>query len=412
MAYTQDDLVEVYPFTRQQDGDEVIIGRTDTGVFLALPADAIELLDNLARGKRVREVQEEFERVHGITPDLPDLLDFLDMKGLVKRHVEGTLAFSPGQGRTAQPTSNIRYHFAYIPEALARRFFGPTALFLYLVLISGAITILTLHPSLLPGSSSLYFSNHRTVKILILSVLVWVTLFIHEFFHLLAARAEGVNSRIGLSHRLWVLVAETDLTGLWAVPRSKRYLPMLAGPISDCVSSSLLVFLLFAYEREIISVPADLIDITRAMFFVYMMRLLWQCFFFVRTDFYYVFSTFFGCKNLMGDTQTWLRNLTARLFKSAQATDQTHIPLRERRVIQAYSVLWVLGRGLAFSTLFLVTIPVLLRYLNAMAASLYAGYNSNPYKFIDTLIVSLASLVPLVTGLGMWLTGLIRRRIA
>ena len=53
MAYALSDFVEVFPFTRQPEGDEVVIGRPDIGVFLALPAEAVEILDDLAAGRSV-----------------------------------------------------------------------------------------------------------------------------------------------------------------------------------------------------------------------------------------------------------------------------------------------------------------------------------------------------------------------
>ena len=66
-----------------------------------------------------------------------------------------------------------------------------------------------------------------------MTIFTYGGIFVHELAHLIAARAVGVNSRMGISHRLWYLVAETDLTGLWSVTRNQRYLPMLAGMIVD-----------------------------------------------------------------------------------------------------------------------------------------------------------------------------------
>jgi len=60
MAYALEDFVEILPFTRQPEGDEVVIGQPETGVFLALPAEALEILDDLGVGRSVGAPQANF----------------------------------------------------------------------------------------------------------------------------------------------------------------------------------------------------------------------------------------------------------------------------------------------------------------------------------------------------------------
>lgn len=410
MAYALNDFVEVLPFTRQPEGDEVVIGRPEAGVFLALPAEAVEILDDLAAGQSVGAAQRNFERAHQETPDVADLLTFLEGKGFVHKR-DGVPA--RGHGSPSPPksssTASVRYHFTNIPESTARRVFGSTSTGLYLLIIAAASMVLARDPALIPDGRSLYFSEHRTAKLLILFLFSLLSIFVHEFCHLLAARAAGVPSRIGIGNRLWVLVAETDLTGLWAVPRNKRYLPLLAGPISDGVFASLIVFLLNAQAHGHLALSSGMVEIVRACLLLYLVRLLWQCFFFVRTDFYYVIAVFFGCKNLMKDTQRFLQGRLAHLFRRRPREDQSRIPPAEMRVVKAYSFLWLLGRGLAFVSLFLVTVPALSRYFRDLFGALAHGPGPDPYGFIDTLVVNMINLIPLALGLSLWLASLLKR---
>jgi putative peptide zinc metalloprotease protein len=410
VAYALQDFVEVLPFTRQPEGDEVVIGRPETGVFLALPAEAVDILDDLAAGQSVGAAQLSFERAHQETPDVADLLIFLESKGFVRKRDEEP---ARGYGSTPPPKSSspasVRYHFANIPEAAAKRVFGPTSTRLYLLTIAAASMILAWDPTLIPDGRSLYFLEHRTAKFLILFLFSVLSIFVHEFCHLLAARAVGVKSRIGIGNRLWILVAETDLTGLWAVPRNQRYLPILAGPISDGVFASLIVFLLHAQAQGHLELSSGMVEIVRACLLLYLVRLLWQFFFFVRTDVYYLITLSFGCKNLMKDTQRFLQNRLLHLFRRPPKEDQSRIPPAEMRVIKAYSVLWLLGRGLAFVSLFLVTFPALSGYIRDLFEALERGSGSDPYGFIDTLVVNMINLVPLALGLSLWLASLLKR---
>ncbi len=410
MPYCATDRLEVQPFTRQQDGEEVVIGRPDANVFLALPAEALEVLDSLAVGRTVGEACAAFASAHGVEPDVDDLLQYLEQKGFVRRRGEGA-ATAPVAGPAAgRRTAPMRYHFANIPVPVARRFFGPVAMTVYLGTIALALAVAAARPELIPGRSSLVFTEHRTAKLLTLVAVAYSTIFLHEFAHLLAARSRGVRSRIGIANRLWIVVAETDMTGLWAVPRRQRYLPVLAGPLLDSLSAAVLFLVLFVESRGAFTLAPAVNQLARAMIFVYMFRLLWQCYLFVRTDFYYVITTFFGCKNLMQDTQVFIYNLLRRAVGSKRLTDQSHIPPRERRVIRMYSVLWFMGRAVALFSLFFISIPVLLKYLEGAVHAVQKGYAQGHYQFLDALAVGVLNLAPMVVGLSLWVNSLVRRR--
>ena len=410
MSYAKSDLIEVRAFTRQKEGEEIVIGLPVANAFLSLPTEAVEILDNLSHGKTVGEAQAEFVRAHGVEPDIDDLLQCLEQRGFVRRRGCSTADEPLPQRADSRANGGVRYHFEQIPVSVAKRFFGSFPMALYLTTIVAALVVAVVQPSLIPGRSSLVFSEHRTAKIVGLSLLAYGTIFLHEFAHLLAARAQGVKSRIGISHRLWILVAETDMTGLWAVPSRQRYLPVLAGPLLDSFSAALLFLLLFAQSKNALTLDPTVEQFVRAMIFIYLFRLLWQCYLFVRTDFYYVITNFFGCKNLMKDTQVFIKNLFLRVVGSTKLTDQTHIPLRERRVIRMYSVLWVLGRGVALFSLFFITLPILFRYLGGARLALQQGYAGDHYQFIDSVAVGVLNLMPLVIGLTLWMASLVRRR--
>jgi putative peptide zinc metalloprotease protein len=409
-VYTAETKVTVFPFTRQEEGGEVVIGRPDTGVFLALPPDAVEILDLLAAGETVGRTQELYHAKHGETPDLEDLLGYLQSKGLVRPGRDPEPAAGDPGGAPAGGQRQIRYHFTNIPQSVAQALFGPPALTLVAVLVALAAAAVFQVPSLFPGRSALFFHHDKTLMTLCLVLMGYTTVFLHEMGHLVAARARGVSSRLGINRRMWVLVAETDMTGLWSVPKNQRYLPILAGPLVDVTSAAAILLVLFARHQHWIALWAPVAELLRAMCFVYMMRLLWQCFFFVRTDFYYVIAGFFGCKSLMRDTQVYLQNQYRRLVSSPKPlTDQSHLPVSERRVIRAYAWIWLLGRALALSSLFFITLPVMLRYLVTSAKVILSGLSGGHYAFFDALVIFCFNLLPILLGLSWWIGSLLKR---
>lgn len=402
--YSRESIVGIRPFTRQQDGEEVVIGSLDLGVFLALPPEAVDLLDQFAAGKTVGEVADFHREATGETPDLDDFLTVLETKGLIEPRVEEPT----GGVKIQKPIRQPRYHFSGFPQPLARRLFGYPMLAFEAVVIAVAIALILRHRSLMPVPMDLVFSNHRAAGLTILAAIAYGGIFMHEMAHLIAARAIGVNAHIGISHRLWYLVVETDLTGLWSVPRQQRYLPMLAGMLFDIVFTALLVLLVFAGQRRLILLTPWEENLLRATAFTNLMRVLWEFFLFTRTDVYYVAATFLNCKNMLTDTRVFLRNRMARFRPGATLVDQSGIPSAERRAVRTYAVFYLAGIAWAFGSLFWVTIPFCASYGASLLRAFRTGYAVNPADFLDAVLASCYFLIPTLAGFVLWARTLIR----
>jgi len=395
--------VRVYAFTRQPSGDEFIIGRPESSAFLVIPRDAVDLLDVLAGGSTCREAVAYYRERYGETPDLAEFLEALHAKGFLAPELDEpavTLERTPPR-KPERPWISRR-----MAHALFNRF---TALGALALMVAAIITLARL-PILIPSRSSLVFRTHMAFFGGLLFGINLLTTFIHESAHLLAARAIGVKARIGIGNRLWILVAETDLSGLWAVPRSARFLPILAGPLIDAASASLLVlFLAVAGAGWRSSHPLG-VQFVQALVMTYLLKLLWQCYLFVRTDFYYAFIMLFDCKNLMNDTHNFVKNQIATLLGRGNVVDQSSIPSSERRVIRWYALPWLMGRCLAFWILFWVQIPVMISYLVLVTGNLSKGYHSG--RFMDTLLFSGIGCSMLFIGMFLWLRDIVKVRRA
>lgn len=399
MRYPSDQRVIIEPLTRQPDPDGILVGRKDLGIFLLLPADAVEVLDDLAAGKTVGETQALYRSRHGETPEMEDFLTSLEERGFVRPAGSG----SEDAGRRKPAKS---FHFEWISPRWAARICSRPVLIACGVLVALAVAAVCVDRSAVPGWRAAYFPNKTAAGLLFLMVLGLFTTFIHEMAHLVAARARGVSCRFGIGNQLWFVVWETDMTGIWALPRGQRYLPILAGPLIDLVTASVLLILSFMNLQGWLPFTPRAVQVGRALLFVYLMRIAWQCYFFLRTDFYYAMANLLGCKNLMQDTQVFLRNAAVRLFRVGRVVDQSHIPPFERRMLGIYSVVWIVGRALAFTVLLFVQLPLLFHYA-ALAVRKFRGAapgsgdgdGDGPVALLTGLFFSLF----LVAGFGLWL---------
>jgi putative peptide zinc metalloprotease protein len=405
---TRDAVITVLPFTQQREGEDIIIGRVETGVFLAVPPEAVEILDDLSKGKTIGAVTDSYNLKYGEIPDLEDLLTFLEAKGIVSTiAVENHSEDHPSPHKS--PARRVHYHFSTFPASIAQRIFSKSTLLACLVLIVVSGCLCVKHPELLPRARDLYFPDERTISWIVLLIANYTTLFVHEFAHLVAARALGVNSRIGISHRLWYLVAETDLTGLWSVPKEKRYLPMLAGILVDITSLCSLLLVVYMNKFYWTLFPNHVVRVMRAMAFTYLMRLAWQCLLYVRTDLYYVIAAFFNCKSLMRDTETFLRNHLSSLLPRIRKVDQSSIPVAERKVIRAYAALWIAGRISAVALLCAVTIPIGILYIRSLANAFRTGFRAAPSNFVDAVLLAAYFMIPTLAGFVLWFRSILRQ---
>jgi hypothetical protein len=192
-------------------------------------------------------------------------------------------------------------------------------------------------------------------------------------------------------------------------PKRRRYLAFLAGPIVDVVSAAVVIGVLWTERRGWLGLSPALEQFTGALLWSYLMRLLWQCFVFVRTDFYYVIATALNCKNLLADTEDLLRNRLARVRRRPAAIDQSAIPPAEMRAVRGYAVVWLVGRTLAIASLILITIPVLAAYGGELARSATGGDSS--YGTVDLVTVATLALVVEGAGFIFWIRSLHRGRL-
>jgi putative peptide zinc metalloprotease protein len=399
--YTEKSLISVYPFTRQTEGEEVVIGIPENDLFLVLPHDAVELLDYLASGKTIGEAKSIYQDKYGEIPDLEDFIHGLERRGFVA--LMGDSSFSRTATKTPGKSQIDRYHFAKFPQALARKIFSIPALIIYGFIVGLALVLAIAEPEIIPSWKAYFFQQNATLMILTMIAIDFAILFIHEMAHLIAARSLGVFCRLGISHRMWTVVAQTDMTGIWNVPRQKRYLPLLAGSLIDLVSAAILVIILFARHQGWLTIYPIGLQLLQAWLLNYLMGLLWQGYFFMRTDFYYIFANLFGCKNLIQDTEIFARNQISRIFPRIRRIDQSHIPAKERQVIRIYTILWLLGRTAAVTVLVSINLPLMWHYCRALFTTLSAGYSIHPYAFIDALFLLTLFFLTQCLGLGMWI---------
>jgi hypothetical protein len=371
--------LRLQPLTYVSEGDDVMVGRPDTGSYGVFPPTGAELLRRLDAGESLEDGARWW---HETTGEQLDVMDFLETLF--------ALGFVVAEGEDPVPRTEVRW------QRLACWLFSPAAWLVYVGLILAAVVAMLLDPALRPTYKSFFFTEHITLIPIALALGQMPMLLIHEGYHALAARRRGLPSTLGIGRRYYYLVAETRLDALYSVPRRQRYLPFFAGSLIDAVSVG--AFTLAGAASRQLGAPSWLSGLLLAFALSGLLRIAWQLMFYLETDVYFAINTASGCTDLHGASAYRLRRLLARLRRRepdpARGAGEDWSE-RDHAAARWYAPMMVLGYGLSTLTLVLVALPAAWRFWSTVADRLLDPAQQSVSTLLDTfffLSLSLAQL--------------------
>lgn len=381
--------VRLQPLTYVDDGDEVMVGRPDTGSYGAFPREGADLLRALQAGATLEVGAQKWHEQTGETLDVTDFLGVLE-----------DLGFVVGDNEVRAELPAVRW------QRLGRALFSPPALLLYAAVVAAGLTTMVLDPGLRPSYHHLFFTSTLSLIPVVLALAQFPLLLLHEGFHALAARRLGLPSTLGIGRRFYYLVAETRLDSLYSVPRSKRYLPFLAGALVDAVGIGALT-VLSAVGRHW-GAPSWLTGLALALAFSGVLRISWECLFYLETDFYFVINAATGCTDLHGASKQRVRAWFAAALRRPAKQSGGEWSDRDLAVSRWYAPLMVAGYGLSLGTLLMIGVPVAVQFWTTVVHRLDGSQPLTAEGLIDTVVFVLLALTEL--GLLVYVTARDLRR--
>ncbi|MEU7608093.1 hypothetical protein [Micromonospora sp. NPDC049204] len=348
-ALTDTAVVRLYPLHIGESEDGVCeVGRVDTGDFVELPAEGVDLVRWLGAGLPLGEVRRRFADRYGTEPDLADFLDGIASCGFLRVDATTGEAGAPATGATADRRGIAV--LANLPPHRVSWLLAPPMRLLY---VGGWLTVpvlLVLVPSLRPTPADAFLLDGVLANALVVAMVAWMLVLLHELAHAATVRALGVTGRLSISRRLWFLVAQTEMSAVRSVPRRRRYAPYLAGLTWDLLLMSVCLVLQLAGMHE---------RLVRGVVYTLTLSVVYQFLVFMRTDIYYVLGNWLRLGDLMGDTRRWLANQLRRLVGRDPGHDLGGVPSRELRIIRWYAPFYLLGSLAVTAALLALTAPAM-----------------------------------------------------
>ncbi|WP_198303469.1 hypothetical protein [Cellulomonas sp. PSBB021] len=387
-------VLRLHPLTRTAQGDRVVVGRADTGRFVAIPAVGARALDLLAAGRTVADVSRAVT-----PPDADEPVDVLAFAaGLVRlgfvaavddeRAVAADDDAPAGHGLVVAPRARARWLFSRWGAALAG---------LGAVVVVGLLVVV---PDVRPDALDVFFLGTPARSLAALTLITYVLAGLHELAHVMAAAALGVPARLRITRRLYFLTFETNLTGLWALPPRRRVGPLLAGMAFDTVVLAVVLTLRAA------GLGPD--ALLAALALVEVSAIVLQFFVFLRSDVYAVMTALLGCTHLQRTTRLLLRRTARRLTPDERATLAATSP-RDLAVARWYRFVHLGGMLLAAWFLVVLFLPSTWHLLVWMRDSLVTA-GPTTWAFYEALVLGILLLSPRLLTAVVALRDLAERR--
>lgn len=364
MKPTMQSSVKLRSVIIKQDKKNYIVEDQEAREYYEMPPICIDAIQAIEESKSLERIEESLKQKY--PQEDVQIVDFVQQ--LLEMDL---IAELDGQEIYRQLTEDIKTHTNWIPEKAAKLFFNATSVKIYILLTLFNILVFLTQPQLLPHYRDMIVFDAMMFNILTWIFISFILLMIHEIGHLMAVRAQGLPARLGVGHRLFIVVLETEMTDVWSLPSRKRNLPFLAGICFDqtLLFAALIVQGLFPQATPLLLAIMGVVVIKLFLMMVY------QFMFFMKTDIYHVVENVTGCYNLMENSNAWLRRKLPYLSMNDKPSE---IFTGEEKMIKRFALFYAAGLLLSGVVLFVYMLPLLFHTLTLSLQNLAQPVN-NPY---------------------------------
>ncbi len=371
----KDSHLKSVPLIMYKKGENIIIGTYDYHSSFVKTSDlGVEAIELMNKGHCVGDVQQIMSQKYHKEISIKSLILTLYDANLISAFDNRPLLLS----KKRSPLAKSALH------KISRYLFSKTAYVLYACICCLAIICVANSPILL-SSFTEYLKGHYFPYAIAAIFIGWLLTLKHEFFHYLAALSLGVPARIRLGTRYFLLVMETDASGLYMVEKSKRYKVYLAGMMSDFLTIGCLICIkAFLFLNNIqTGLVAIFIDIVIMFSFF---GILFQFNIFLKTDLYFVLADFINIENLYTKSDMVIKSFLR--FKVPKDREQMN------KAVILFSVFRILNYGI-LTTIFVLGVAgmillFILQIMNVNASNITNISSDNmpnvSYSLVSTII--------------------------
>lgn len=405
---TPSSRVTLLPFTTRPEGADYLVSVPARDLYFAIPAIGVEILRLLDAGCAITEITQQLGGTSETGQDSQDSVDSqdgvdadddYDVADFVQNLLEcGAIAMIdniPVASAPQAPRDRGIELFPRLHGSYLRWITSPVFICLDVALVALAAVLLWRFPMYWPTSANFFVHPWYALNTLIILATALPLVFLHEFGHLCAARAEGVDGRLSLGRRLFTVVTQFHVVNIWQAPRRRRILIYLAG-----MAMNLRIFVVALALRVWFgaSLPHTLAAWLGLVMILELTATLWQFQFFMKTDVYFLVADVVSVPTLMEDGRAYIGHLIQRLFGRARNT--TSQPRLRLGAIRLYAIFYTVGVAIASFIFFIYALPFAIGTIGGSLRVLGNGPSIGVARFSDAIVTVL--LYSINFGLLLW----------
>jgi putative peptide zinc metalloprotease protein len=384
MILSYDSSITLHELEIRNDNKHYIVENILFEEFFEMPTICVEAIKQMKSGLGLKEVEDNLK--NNFPEEDVDILDFVHQLvdlGIVKK-VDGKEL--ENEKKNVKPKS-----FQWISPIVGKILFNKFSIVGFSILFFTNIIFLLKYPFLFPSYKDLFIFDVMTFNILAWFAVTLLLVLVHEFGHILAVRSYHLPAKLGIGHRLFLVVFETDMSSVWKLPRQKRIVLFLAGL---CLDTAIL-FLALLVQIIFPSSSPLLIGLMGIVVLDAFIRTVYQCCFYMKTDLYYVFENITGCYNLMENSKQLIKKVLLRRKESKDNFFQG-----EEKVVFSFAIFYIIGVGFSLFLFCFYYFPQLLYAVSKAIDNLTAPITN--ILFWDSVLILLQVCLMVLLLLLSW----------
>ncbi|NWQ40626.1 hypothetical protein MLOOGBEN_07930 [Bacillus sp. EB106-08-02-XG196] len=343
MSLTLSATLSLVPIEIRKDKKRFIIEDKTSGEFFEMPEICVDAISLMNQGEQLGNIELLLKEKYPYED--VNLLEFAEQ--LIDLQLLDSI---DGVKIDKQEIQREQLGFLWISPKIGKFFFNKFTYFLYGAIFILNILLFIVNPSLFPHHEDIFVFDLMVVNVLFWMFFTFLFVLIHEFGHVLAMRAHNLPTKLEIGHRMFFVVFETDMSSVWKLPSKDRNVLFLAGLSFD----SLILFVALILQLIFQSEQGIILGLMNLAVFDVVLRIIYQCCFYMKTDLYFVFENVSGCYNLMEMAQQTIRKKLP--FLNSHAREEV-VFSEERNTVFTFSVFYFLGVVITIALYIIYFIP-------------------------------------------------------
>lgn len=403
---TEDTRFELFLYDHKEDGNEIIVWKTGSSNYLATDHYGLEVIGMLSLQMSIREIKKILLSKYHIVDkriSMSELLQVLLDSGIIRKIND--IELEPMQRNSWSITLTGVDKYAILLTS------HKAMIFYAIVVLIGLYNTISL-PATILNVPFMEYEDHSMWTFVFTLCISIILMIVHESGHYIAARSFGIDAVINFRWRFIFLTAVTSVNDLWSKSKKQRYYVYYAGIIVDFLVLALTASMLNMFFKNASVMKSLTVYYLTIALYMTAMKIILQWCIVLKSDMYWIISTWFDCKNLFSDSTEYLSEILKATIKRKSINSKilsNKYTVKQRTGIIGFAIILLATGSMTIGFIIIIVIPYLYSILtHVQLSSIISKWEQNSLNIMMGLFVFTLSIMTVYK----WRSIVLRKRIS